>query len=121
MTENEIKELASVLEQARERAGNTAGSMNRGFGMWYAQELAKADYGKIPDGAVVLNIGENNEALDEKTIEFFVKHNAKVRKETAREIFEKLREKCMFDGYPYGVDYKEICETVKGYGVEVEE
>ena len=43
-------------------------------------------YRKIPDGAVVLLVGENNQALDERTIEYFVKHNAKVRKETAKEI-----------------------------------
>lgn len=58
MTENEIKKLASVLEQAKEKAGNTAGSMNKGFGMWYAQELAKADYCKVQDGAVVLTKDE---------------------------------------------------------------
>ena len=50
------------------------------------RELFDAGCRKIPYDAVVLNIGKNNEALDEKTIEFFVKHNAKVRKETAREI-----------------------------------
>lgn len=50
-------------------------------------------YRKIPDGAVVLLVGENNQALDERTIEYFVKHNAKVRKETAREIYLEVKNK----------------------------
>lgn len=47
-------------------------------------------YRKVPDGAVVLLIGENNQALDEKTIEYFVKHNDQIRKETAREILDLI-------------------------------
>ena len=58
-------------------------------------------YRKVPDGAVVLLIGENNQALDEKTIEYFVKHNADVRKETAKEFAEKLKQAICDNTYPY--------------------
>ena len=84
-----------------------------------AKALYNADYRKIPDGAVVLNIGKNNEALDEKTIEFFVKHNAKVRKETAREILNDL--KGLLEGYVHTKEnislYEQYCQK---YGVYVE-
>ena len=52
--------------------------------------LYNAGYRKVPDGAVVLLIGENNQALDEKTIEYFVKHNVQIRKETAKEILDLI-------------------------------
>lgn len=55
-----------------------------------AKKLYNAGYRKVPDGAVVLLIGENNQALDEKTIEYFVKHNEQIRKETAREILDLI-------------------------------
>lgn len=39
----------------------------------------------------------------------------------ADEIFAKCKEKCMFEGYPYGIDYTELVEIFKEFGVEVEE
>lgn len=93
----------------------------------YAENLANANYRKIPDGAVVISKDEYYDLIDKSgmnAIKQLVEISdaiESVRKKTATAIFEKLREKCMFDGYPYGVDYKEICETVKDYGVEVEE
>lgn len=39
----------------------------------------------------------------------------------AKEIFAKCKEKCMFEGYPYGIDYTELVEVFKEFGVEVEE
>ena len=50
-------------------------------------------YRKVPDGAVVLLIGKNNQALDEKTIEYFVKHNEQIRKEAVKEFAEKVKNK----------------------------
>lgn len=51
------------------------------------------NYRKVPDGAVVLLIGENNQAIDEKTIEYFVKHNEQIRKEAVIEFAEKLKKR----------------------------
>lgn len=56
-----------------------------------AKKLYNAGYRKVPDGAVVLLIGENNQALDEKTIEYFVKHNEQIRKETAKKIISAMK------------------------------
>ena len=39
----------------------------------------------------------------------------------SQEIFAKCKEKCMFQGYPYGIDYTELVEIFKEFGVEVEE
>ena len=58
-----------------------------------AEALYNADYRKLPDGAVVLLIGKNNQALDEKTIEYFVKHNEQIRKEAVKEFAEKVKNK----------------------------
>lgn len=80
-----------------------------------AKKLYNAGYRKVPDGAVVLLIGENNQALDDKTIEYFVKHNEQIRKETAKEILQ-------------AVDIESNGQTIsitnylrKKFGVEVEE
>lgn len=70
-------------------------------------------YRKVPDGATVLLIGENNQALDEKTIEYFVKHNEQIRKETAREILQML--------YTAMPKTNIVVEIKKRYGVKVEE
>ena len=95
---------------------------------WYSTARANHENGirKVPDGAVVLNIGKNNEALDEKTIEFFVKHNAEVRKETAMEIFADI-ERTFHDFYSknsiltrYDV-LNHIAFIADKYGVEVDE
>ena len=58
-----------------------------------AEALYNAGYRKLPVGAVVLLIGENNQALDEKTIEYFVKHNEQIRKEAVKEFAEKVKNK----------------------------
>ena len=67
------------------------------FGKSLRREIARiyynVGYRKLPVGAVVLLIGENNQALDEKTIEYFVKHNEQIRKEAVKEFAEKLKNK----------------------------
>ena len=56
----------------------------------YILEKLKNDgFHLVGNNMIVLNISENNEALDEKTIEFFVKHNAEVRRGTEKDILEK--------------------------------
>ena len=37
--------MAEVLETAKIKALGTAGSLNKGWGMWYATELSNAGYG----------------------------------------------------------------------------
>lgn len=77
--------------------------------------LYDKDYRKVPDGATVLLVGKYNQALDEKTIEYFIKHNEQIRKETAREILQTLY------NYPHEWHEMKIKELAKEYGVEVEE
>lgn len=42
----QIEEMAEVLENAKIDARATIGSMNNGFGVWYAQALYNAGYRK---------------------------------------------------------------------------
>ena len=77
-------------------------------------------YRKVPDGAVVLLIGKNNQALDEKTIEYFVKHNEQIRKEAVIEFAEKLKEnygKSCSEYYPMLIEMTsdDIDELLKEY------
>ena len=76
-------------------------------------------YRKLPDGAVVLLIGENNQALDEKTIEYFVKHNEQIRKEAVKEFAEKLWNTIKDKGIDYKIGLRalgeEIDELLKEY------
>ena len=123
MTENEMRELAIVLEQAREKACNTAGSMNNGFGMWYAQELAKADYCKIPDGAVVLSKEMYDEMRSKPNVvhiditkdirKEFESELKQARKETIKEVANYLDKEKGFCGLGY--------MTAKHFGVEVQD
>lgn len=83
-----------------------------------AKLLIKKGYRKVPDGAVVLLIGENNQAVDEKTIEYFVKHNADVRKETAEKIYRMADEICTGSQN----DGDKILAMIKDtFGVEIKE
>ncbi len=45
--EKEIEEMASVLERAKISAIVTIGSLNKGFGYWYADSLVNAGYGNV--------------------------------------------------------------------------
>lgn len=74
-------------------------------------ELEKANKSKLPNGATVLLIGKDNQALDKKTIEYFVKHNEQIRKETAKKILQR-----MYDVFkPCDSD---LCDLVKFYAKE---
>lgn len=93
------------------------------FGKSLRREIARiyynAGYRKLPVGAVVLLIGENNQALDEKTIEYFVKHNEQIRKEAVKEFAEKLWNTIKDNGIDYKIGLRalgeEIDELLKGY------
>lgn len=87
--------------------------------------LYNAEYRKVPDGATVLLVGKYNQALDEKTIEYFIKHNEQIRKETAREILQCLYDKCYETQNSRGgfahITPLDILVLAKHYGVEVKE
>ena len=84
-----------------------------------AEALYNAGYRKLPVGAVVLLIGKNNQALDEKTIEYFVKHNEQIRKEAVKEFAEKLWNTIKDKGIDYKIGLRalgeEIDELLKEY------
>ena len=84
-----------------------------------AEALYNAGCRKLPFGAVVLLIGENNQALDEKTIEYFVKHNEQIRKEAVKEFAEKLWNTIKDKGIDYKIGLRalgeEIDELLKEY------
>ena len=48
--EKQIEEMADVLERAKVNACATIGSMNSGFGMWYATALYTEGYRKQSEG-----------------------------------------------------------------------
>ena len=83
-----------------------------------AKKLYNAGYRKVPDGATVLLIGKNNQALDEKTIEYFVKHNEQIRKETAENILQMFE---VWEDKPYvsKEDFKRSIADL--FGVEIKE
>ena len=47
--EKQIEEMAQVLETAKIKALATIGSLNNGFGEWYAKALHNADYRKADE------------------------------------------------------------------------
>lgn len=75
----------------------------------YVERLAELE-DKIERGELIFTM-QNEQG--NKEIEFFVKHNAKVRKATAREIFNLLHESNDLRHIEYFIAQK--------YGVEVEE
>lgn len=122
---NEIKDLMKLLDKCV--------SLNPMCKSEVATVVYGNNYRKVPDGAVVLLIGENNQALDEKTIEYFVKHNEQIRKETAKEILKKVFKKDNLvsdEGYDesgfwstqtYYIDVEEAREIGREYDVKMEE
>ena len=122
---NEIKDLMKLLDKCV--------SLNPMCKSEVATVVYENNYRKLPDGAVVLLIGENNQALDEKTIEYFVKHNEQIRKGTAKEILKKVFKKDNLvsdEGYDesgfwstltYYIDAEEAREIEREYDVKMEE
>ena len=89
-----------------------------------AEALYNAGYRKVPYGAVVLLIGKNNQALDEKTIEYFVKHNEQIRKETAEKIFKMLISKLDSNQFLSGkriIMEVDVENLAKQFDVEIKE
>lgn len=72
----------------------------------------------LPRNSIVLTREELEHPTDEKVIEFFVNHNAKVRKITATECYAIVDEKCdpeidIFDGRLYAVGYQAALRDIK--------
>ena len=118
--QQQIEENAKVIpEKIKDPLDNSRYII---FGKSLRREIARiyynAGYRKVPDGAVVLLIGKNNQALDEKTIEYFVKHNADVRKETAEKILQMFE---VWEDKPYvsKEDFKRSIADL--FGVEIKE
>lgn len=99
----------------------------------YADECATMayynGYRKIPENAVVLTREEIEHPTRVDAIEFFINHNAKVRKETAREILNEILLIKGADGWQENEQLVEfvnklankIEELAKEYGVEIKE
>ena len=113
MTKQEhIEEMGKVMpEKIKDPLDNNRYII---FGKSLRREIARiyynAGYRKLPVGAVVLLIGENNQALDEKTIEYFVKHNEQIRKETVKEFAEKLWNTIKDKGIDYKIGLRALGE-----------
>ena len=122
MTKQEhIEEMGKVMpEKIKDPLDNSRYII---FGKSLRREIARiyynAGYRKLPVGAVVLLIGENNQALDDKTIEYFVKHNEQIRKEAVKEFAEKLWNTIKDKGIDYKIGLRalgeEIDELLKEY------
>lgn len=85
----------------------------------YVERLAELE-DKIERGELIFTM-QNEQG--NKEIDFFVKHNAKVRKETAREILKTIRDISICPvttGYVV-IDGADWLELFQKYGVEVEE
>lgn len=116
MTEQEqIEEMAIGLEEEFVLCGTLSSCGTKRCSQCFSKYLYEQGYRKLPDGATVLLGGEYNQPLDEKTIEYFIKYNEQIRKETAREILQTLY------NYPHEWHEMKIKELAKGYGVEIEE
>lgn len=123
MKKDQIEEMAKVMpEKIKDPLDNSRYII---FGKSLRREIARiyynAGYRKLPDGATVLLVGKNNQALDEKTIEYFIRHNEQIRKETAREILNELIDSSnkitFFDcRMALGLD-----KLAKQFGVEIKE
>ena len=122
MTKQEhIEEMGKVMpEKIKDPLDNSRYII---FGKSLRREIARiyynAGYRKLPFGAVVLLIGGNNQALDEKTIEYFVKHNEQIRKEAVKGFAEKLWNTIKDKGIDYKIGLRalgeEIDELLKEY------
>ena len=87
-----------------------------------ASALYDSGYRKADDIIDRLMNAKTTSGLTEKEIEFFVKHNEKVRKETVREFVQKLKEadeRCQ-KKYGEGIGFTEINKIAEEYGVKID-
>ena len=139
-----IEEMAKVIDDRLIEANNYLGSMNKGKGYWIAQKLVEHYQSKISEGAVVLSneeysdyliLQKNHEFIREKAKELQAdnerlynnlgKFKESVRKETAKEIFYKLKETLIINNeentefFDYDYTLETIDKLANQFGVEV--
>ena len=140
MTKQEqIEEMAIDLEEEFVLCGTLSSCGTKRCSQCFSKYLYEQGYRKLPDGATVLLVGKYNQSLDEKTIEYFIKHNEQIRKETAEKIFNDIfalvnnakdkSSKIFGNSSDYGKGYKNsvnhfnehILELAKQFGLEIKE
>ena len=111
--EKEIEELRQVVAEYSCNRRCTESCEKRGYCSVkrFVTNIIDAGYRKIPEDAIVLTREEQECATSEEVIAFFVKHNAEVRKETAKDILTEISK---LYGLFLGAFYKK-------YGVEGDE
>lgn len=132
--QQQIEEMAKVIDDRLIEARGWLGSMNRGKGYWIAQKLVENYQPKLPEDSVVLSREERQardyecynlgyEVAHKEMLKDCIESNKKAKqigyekgsKETAKEILQLLY------SYPHEYHEKKIIEIAKQYGVEVEE
>lgn len=146
MTEQEqIEEMAKIIDDRLIEAGGWLGSMNRGKGYWIAQKLVEHYQPKIPESSVVISKEEydtlkaENDKYVKDCIDYIATINKlenkvweveqQVSKETAEKIFEVLYQWLDLENIEkYGFvtiqkfDFlRKFREIYKQFGVGVEE
>lgn len=96
MTEQEqIEEMAKIIDDRLIEARGWLGSMNKGKGYWIAQKLVEYYQPKIPEDSIVLSKEEFSKALTDnfnmgkKEAQFYSERVTvpTIRKETAEKIY----------------------------------
>lgn len=131
MTKQEqISEMAKIIDNRLIEARGYLGSMNKGEGYWIAQKLIEHYQPKLPKDSVVLTKDELKKLgkyvdITEDVKKEFQRELMRVRKETAREYHDKfaevIRERDYAEGYAEIGMNEENDEILKSFGVEVEE
>lgn len=86
-----------------------------------ANGIYEAGYRKADEMIDRLMNAKTTSGLTEKEIEFFVKHNEKVRKETAKEIFQTLYDRTQnYHGDRIILTSNDIKELAEKYGVKID-
>lgn len=135
MTKQEqIEEMAKIIDNRLIEARGYLGSMNKGEGYWIAQKLIEHYQPKLPEGAVVLTkedlqkyakdclIGEvAGYDILQMAFERAKRWRDDARKETAKEIFNALGNILVGGLTTKLKNYPQFNEVCKKYGVEEEE
>ena len=141
MTKQEqIDEMAKIIDDRLIEANLWLGSMNKGKGYWIAEKLIEHYQPKLPKDSVVLSKEEYEDYkkhVDNCIEEYYRgQHEAEVyykniqisreRKETAEKILNDLVKNCQ---YTFNIDGKPIVEldgdfvlnAAKSYGIKIKE
>ena len=62
----QIEEMERVYDEARLKARDTLGSMNRGEGWWYSKAFYEAGYRKQSEDVTDINVGNKSEWISVK-------------------------------------------------------